>query len=92
MTRKQAVAAAVKALEPYGYRSMATADALVDVLGALNVIKLERPDESAAEVLSNFVIRPTKDGPPETGWMIGPWGASCIVERLKAAGFKIEPA
>jgi hypothetical protein len=36
-----------------------------------------------------MVIRATPDSPADTGWMIGPYGARMIVERLRSAGFEI---
>jgi hypothetical protein len=61
--------------------------AFVVALTRLGLLKLEETPKDPTEVLSNLVIHASSAD--STGWMIGPFGASQIIEALKKAGFMI---
>ena len=88
MTREKAVAAArvaYAATLPPGERFVAMAE-------AIGLIKFEEPADMAETIVSAMVIHPTADAPPDSGWMIGPYGARKIMARLAGAGFKVTRA
>lgn len=92
MTRDRAIELIRAAFKQNGYnfRGMG-AEANVDAMVALGLLKLDDPKVTAIGVLSDMVIHPNRFSAPDTGWMIGPHGAEMIMERLAGAGLKVVP-
>lgn len=103
MTRDEAIVAAAPSLSITGYMGDGVGEArrMVKALEALGLIKFDEPAKvetglppspdvkGALDVLSNMVIRAGRQSPPDSGWMIGPYGAEVIVARLNGAGYRV---
>ncbi len=99
MTRKDAFSAILHSRLAHNLMSDSlavdhkTANLIIDALEALGLLKFdEKPDTGAEDVLRNLVIRTSRFAPPDTGWMIGDYGAERIVATLRGAGYRVEKA
>jgi hypothetical protein len=63
---------------------------LVDALVALGVLKLEEPTpKPAIQVALAGIVLQRRDSADASGWRIGLYGASMILNALDEAGYKI---